>query len=333
VSTGAREPTEPQTLTRTEFVETDRDDDASTRLSDEQIEEVTSLLRDGRRLPPHLFPHLFEVPKEYELAYRGKAREVDILAETMAVPLQAARVFGDAGGGWTNKLIFGDNLQVLRQLINMKSEGQLRNPDDSDGVRVCYIDPPFATDREFQASKGQLAYTDRVAGAEFVEALRMRLCRGRRQDYRGESNWLAKSHVDWSLEHEGGSGRKTQIPPSTRQPLSFDQCIGTGFYEIGFSWRRGDHTKHGTFNPDLFMRLSGGSDVLVVELKDDDDLSDENRAKYKFAVEHFDRINATQRDVRYRMKFISPDSYDAFFDSLRSGTAAEFVSGLQANLA
>ena len=36
-------------------------------LSAEQIEEISTLLRAGRRLPPHLFPHLFETPREYQL--------------------------------------------------------------------------------------------------------------------------------------------------------------------------------------------------------------------------------------------------------------------------
>lgn len=115
---------------------------APTRLTDGQVEEITTLLKAGKRLPPHLFPHLFESPREYQLAYRGKARAVDILADTMAVPLQPVRTVGDADGAWSNMLVCGDNLQVLRQLVNLKDEGQLRNADGSKGVRVCYIDPP-----------------------------------------------------------------------------------------------------------------------------------------------------------------------------------------------
>lgn len=57
----------------------------------------------------------------------------------------------------------------------MKQAGQLRNSDGTDGVRCCYIDPPFATRREFKASSGHVAYQDKVEGAEFVEFLRRRL--------------------------------------------------------------------------------------------------------------------------------------------------------------
>ncbi len=147
----------------------------SQRLTEDQIEEISHLLRAGRRLPPHLFPNLFETSREYELAYRGKARRADILAETMAIPLQPVRSFGASTEDWSNMLILGDNLQVLRQLLKLKDEGLLRNSDGVDGVRLCYIDPPFASQREFTGSRNEKAYIDRVAGAEFVEHLRRRL--------------------------------------------------------------------------------------------------------------------------------------------------------------
>src|SRR4029077_12025775 len=34
----------------------------------------------------------------------------------------------------------------------------------------------------------------------------------------------------------------------------------TGFYEIAYTWRKGDHTKQGKFNPDLFLKLNGSKD-------------------------------------------------------------------------
>ncbi|HSH62474.1 MAG TPA: site-specific DNA-methyltransferase [Acidimicrobiales bacterium] len=93
----------------------------------------------------------------------------------MAVPLQPVRTFGEPVDGWSNMLVFGDNLQVLRQLLNLKERGELRNADGTDGVRVCYIDPPFASQQEFTGGRKQKAYLDNVAGAEFVEHLRRRL--------------------------------------------------------------------------------------------------------------------------------------------------------------
>jgi hypothetical protein len=144
-------------------------------LTEEQIAHIADLLRMGRRLPPHLLPHMFEVPREYELSYRGKLRRADVVADTMAVPLQPAKTFGSGSKGWTNMLVFGDNLQVLKTLIRSREEGLLRNEDGTSGIRLCYIDPPFATRREFLGSNRERAYLDKVAGAEFVEFLRRRL--------------------------------------------------------------------------------------------------------------------------------------------------------------
>ncbi|MEK7674636.1 MAG: site-specific DNA-methyltransferase [Verrucomicrobiota bacterium] len=108
--------------------------------------------------------------------YHGKEREEDILANTLAVPLQAVRTFGKNGGGeWHNMLIFGDNLQVMKSLLELKKAGKLCNADGTPGVRVLYIDPPFATKREFGGTADQKAYQDKIAGAEFLEFLRKRL--------------------------------------------------------------------------------------------------------------------------------------------------------------
>ena len=114
--------------------------------------------------------------KEYELTYDGKEREEDIVAETMSVPLQKIKEFGKVKNSeWHNKLIFGDNLQILKHLLKLKNEGKLKNPDGTTGIKLVYIDPPFASKQDFKGSKGQKAYQDKIAGAEFLEFLRRRL--------------------------------------------------------------------------------------------------------------------------------------------------------------
>jgi type III restriction enzyme len=106
----------------------------------------------------------------------------------------------------------------------------------------------------------------------------------------------------------------------------------SGFYEISYSWRKGDHTRQARFNPDLFIRLATKKDILVAELKADGDDSDENVAKLRYATEHFQRINDRQDEAEYHMKFVSPESYDAFFSAIKNGTVVGFVSALQATL-
>jgi DNA modification methylase len=159
------------------------------KLPKSEIEKIVSLLREGASLPEdhreNLIQQLeqlkrsllFDTRKEYELIYADKEREVDILADTLAVPLQRVKTFrnGESGNGWTNMLIFGDNLQVLKTLLQMKQEGKLKNADGTPGVRLVYVDPPFATRQEFQGSQDQKAYQDKIAGAKFLEFLKKRL--------------------------------------------------------------------------------------------------------------------------------------------------------------
>jgi len=144
------------------------------KLNKEEIEFITKYLKEGKPLPEsyrYVIP--FEAKKEYELTYDGKEREEDILADTMAVPLQPVKTFGNGNGGWTNKLIFGDNLQVLKALMD-DPEAYDKNTGRGK-IRLIYIDPPFATKQEFRGTQDQKAYQDKIVGAQFLEFLRKRL--------------------------------------------------------------------------------------------------------------------------------------------------------------
>lgn len=145
-------------------------------MTPEQREEVVRLLQKGEDLSPEWSRILFPPEKrEYELVYHGKEREEDIIADALAVPLQPVRTFGANGVNWKNMLIFGDNLQVMKTLLEMKKAGKLCSADGTHGVRLVYIDPPFASKQDFAGSEDQKAYQDRLAGADFLEFLRRRL--------------------------------------------------------------------------------------------------------------------------------------------------------------
>jgi DNA modification methylase len=146
-------------------------------MDDEFRRMVIDILQRGEDLPSEWARFLFPPEKrEYELVYHGKERDEDILAETMAVPLQPIRTFAENEDyTWHNMLIFGDNLQVLRTLLQMKQNDHLQNSDGTPGIRLIYIDPPFASKREFSGTQDQKAYQDKVVGAQFIEFLRKRL--------------------------------------------------------------------------------------------------------------------------------------------------------------
>ena len=161
------------------------------RLSEHEIEFITQCLKEGKPLPDsYRYTIPFETKKEYELTYADKEREEDILADTCAVPLQPIKTFGSNGDGWTNKLIFGDNLQVLKTLTN--------DPEVKGKVRLIYIDPPFATKQEFRGSQDQKAYQDKIMGAEFLEFLRKRLVFLRELLADDGSIYV---HLDWKKGH------------------------------------------------------------------------------------------------------------------------------------
>lgn len=169
-------------------------------MDEEFRRQVIETLKKGEELPREWARELFPPEKrEYELVYHGKEREEDILAETMGMPLQPVRTFGKNGnGGWQNMLIFGDNLQVLKRLLEMKNAGELCNADGTPGVRLVYIDPPFATKKEFAASRDQKAYQDKVAGADFLEFIRKRLILIRELL---SPDGVVFVHTDWKKGH------------------------------------------------------------------------------------------------------------------------------------
>lgn len=143
------------------------------------LNRALDFVRQGKEIPTDWAKVIFPSEKrEYELSYYGKQTAEAILADVDPVPLQEVSNFNTPADyeGWQNKLIFGDNLQVLKRLIEDKKNDKLKNADGTDGVRLVYIDPPFSTRKDFKVSgEDQKAYQDKVAGAEFLEWLRRRL--------------------------------------------------------------------------------------------------------------------------------------------------------------
>ena len=78
-----------------------------------------------------------------------------------------------AENGWKNMIVFGDNLQFLKTVYENR-DPVIRNKVKGK-VKLIYIDPPFATQDEFQNREGAKAYSDKKQGAQFLEFLRRRL--------------------------------------------------------------------------------------------------------------------------------------------------------------
>ena len=151
------------------------------KLSKYEIEDLIERLKKGENIPEDYKYKLFPTKqKEYELVYGGKMRKEDILAnedDVFPVPLQVEKVFNGNretwNDGWKNMIVFGDNLQFLKTIYENKDP--LIKDKVKGKVKLIYIDPPFATESDFEAQQGQKAYVDKAKGAEFVEFLRRRL--------------------------------------------------------------------------------------------------------------------------------------------------------------
>jgi len=108
------------------------------------------------------------------------------------------------------------------------------------------------------------------------------------------------------------------------------KSVDKEFYKIPYFYRLGTHQKEANFNPDFFIKI--GNDVLVVEIKGDEDVSEENRGKLKYAKKHFEELNKKQHVHKYYFKFLSPQDFSPFFEFIKKGIYRDYVSNLEAEL-
>jgi type III restriction enzyme len=106
--------------------------------------------------------------------------------------------------------------------------------------------------------------------------------------------------------------------------------VDRGFYPIPYSYRKGTHQKWANFNPDFFIKK--GKDIIVIEIKSDEDISDVNKAKLKYARRHFEELNKINKSQHYTFKFLSKQDFSRFFETLEDGTYRDYVSNLEAEL-
>jgi len=128
------------------------------------------------------------------ITYNNKRHEKDILGNAPRALLKIV-----SGKGAKNKLIHGENLSVLKALLD----------DYAGKVNLIYIDPPFATNGHFKISEERantisssnddpIAYSDTLIGADFLEFLRKRLIFLRELLSEQGSIYL---HIDYKIGH------------------------------------------------------------------------------------------------------------------------------------
>lgn len=94
------------------------------------------------------------------------------------IELKEIKTFGIGLDIWKNMLIYGDNLTILKSLLN--------NHDIKNKIRLIYIDPPFSTNHKFRSGSlrvstisssldDEIAYNDTVVGKEYLDFMKERL--------------------------------------------------------------------------------------------------------------------------------------------------------------
>jgi adenine-specific DNA-methyltransferase len=131
-----------------------------------------------------------------EIIYPGKQP-----ADALRAAIPACQLLTEGDPQCPNWLIAGDNLAVLKHLVDQQHlAGQ---------IDLIYLDPPFATQHRFSVSEGrastmsarrggQLAYDDHLTGGDFLEFLRGRLILLRELLSEQGSIYL---HIDYKVGH------------------------------------------------------------------------------------------------------------------------------------
>lgn len=131
--------------------------------------------------------------------------------------------------------------------------------------------------------------------------------------------YLFKTPVDKVLTNKTPEEKFVDLLISEKLSKKIDAWIKSrdmGFYSVEYAWRKGEHPTQGNFNPDFFLKFGGN--IVVIEIKADDDDSDENKAKYRWAKQHFETLNEELKKSkikqRYFFHFLSPNSYAEFIE-------------------
>ncbi|MCX8158961.1 MAG: DEAD/DEAH box helicase family protein [Candidatus Pacearchaeota archaeon] len=133
-----------------------------------------------------------------------------------------------------------------------------------------------------------------------------------------------------SHNNEREFARYLAMPEYAQKIDAWIKSVDRGFYDVPYTYRKGTHQKWAKFNPDFFIKI--GKDILIAEIKSDEDITQENKAKLKYAKIHFEELNKKQKKFKYYFKFLSPQDFPQFFEAIKAGNYAKYTSNLEAEL-
>ena len=181
----------------------------SVELSDDDKTLIREHLDRGEPLPDRFRWLLFKEPREAELIWPGKTSDVTNVVlpfqsiEQIDEPraesgAQVGDLFqlgagGRQGGGWSNKLIWGDNKLVLASL---KGGPLRREIEAAGGLKLVYIDPPFDVGADFSHDV-EVGDETLVKSSTVIEDIAYRDTWGR-----GRDSYIAMLHERFNLIYD-----------------------------------------------------------------------------------------------------------------------------------
>ena len=130
------------------------------KLTENEKQEILKCLEEGESLPDRYRFLLFKKKRKVELLWPDKSSHVSNIVlpfqtveqideprkEETAQGILFDPATGRQQGGWSNKLIWGDNKLILSSL---QRNGLLKEIEKAGGLKLIYIDPPFDVGADF----------------------------------------------------------------------------------------------------------------------------------------------------------------------------------------
>lgn len=312
------------------------------RLTLQEQQEVIRFIEAGKPLPDKYRFLLFEDKREVELVWNGKTGDVTNVVlpfqtievvdepraekpEDLALQSNLFDTRGRQMGGWTNKLIWGDNKLILSSLKN----GPLREEiEKQGGIKLIYIDPPFDVGADFSMDIeiGEDTFTKKPS---VLEEIAYRDTWGK-----GADSFLAMIHERLILMRDLLAKDGCIYVHADYRVIAFlrimlDEVFGAGQFRGWIAWQIGTGAKSRQ------QWSNQHNDILCYSRHEDFTFNhDDQNLREPFAdisqAMHFNKIDAEGR--RYRERIVNGKSYIYYADEGRLvGSVWTDISSMSAN--
>jgi len=257
----------------------------SESLSENERKQIAEVILSGGRVSPKYAASIIETSRDIELIWSGKSDDL----EHVVLPFQSIEQIdeprldaaeeqslfyldfgsGRQSGGWTNKLIWGDNGLILSSL----ARGPLKHSiDEVGGLKFIYIDPPYDVGYDFamDVSVGDVSVTKEPSvieqfafrdtwGQGIDSYLSMMNTRLRQMEALLADNGVIAVHCDWRVMHH------------IRHLM--DEIFGSSNFINEIIWRYGkmsNTSRRFPQNHDVIITYSKGENYTFNPIRDAD---------------------------------------------------------------